>query len=154
MIKCKQPGPHEGDTPDRYGRGEIVNKNTPTSSAPGKRPLDPHLFSGPEGTADDVRVQAGYPVWNLIELWITANFNDATVFEGYADLSAEEWEAAKSYYREHKPFIDARIIANSQPAADDDVPAVQTPDEYFAYLAQRDQRQEWQGNTPARTGSR
>lgn len=131
-----------------------MNRATPSRSAPGKRPLDPHLFSGPEGTADDVRVQTGYPVWNLIALWMAANFNDATVLEGYTDLPAEEWDAAKRYYREHKPFIDARIIANSQPAADDDVPVVQTPDEYFAYLAQRDQHQERRGSAPSRNGSR
>lgn len=130
-----------------------MNETTTNSRMPGKKPLDPHLFSGPEGTADDVRVQTGYPVWNLIELWMAANYNDATVFEGYADLPTDEWEAAKRYYREHKPFIDARIIANSQPAADDDVPAVQTPDEYFAYLARRNQ-QERRDNASAHNGLR
>jgi uncharacterized protein (DUF433 family) len=104
---------------------------------PQKRPLDPHLFSGPSGTADDVRVQSGYPVWNLIELWLIAGHDDYAVAEGYSDMPAEEWKAAKQYYLDHKPFIDARIIANSQPAADDDVPALQTADEYFAWLGQQ-----------------
>lgn len=111
-----------------------------------KKPLDPHLVSGPEGTVDDVRVQTGYPLWNLIELWMVGHYNDATVFAGYEDLPPEEWEAAKRYYREHKPFIDARILANSQPAADDDIPAIQSVDEYFAYLAQHDQPDQ---DTPA-----
>jgi len=111
--------------------------NAANTLAPGKKPLDPHLFSGPMGTADDVRVQTGYPVWNLIELWMVANYNDADVIAGYSDMPQEEWEAAKRYYQEHKPFIDARIIANSQPAADDDVPALQTADDYFTWLAQR-----------------
>ncbi len=76
-------------------------------------------------------------VVNLIELWMVANYNDAEVFAGYSDMPHEEWEAAKQYYLTHKPFIDARIIANSQPAADDDIPAMQTPDEYFRWLAQQ-----------------
>jgi uncharacterized protein (DUF433 family) len=111
----------------------MANTTNPTTR--GKTPLDPHLFSGPTGAADDVRVQTGYPVWNLIELWRVANGNDAEVFASYGDLPREEWEAAKQYYFAHKPFIDARIIANSQPAADDTVPALQTADEYFAWLA-------------------
>jgi uncharacterized protein (DUF433 family) len=111
--------------------------NAAHTLASGKKPLDPHLFSGPMGTADDVRVQSGYPVWNLIELWMVANYNDDEVFAGYSDMPREEWEAAKHYYLAHKPVLDARIIANSQPAADDDVPAMQTADEYFRWLAQR-----------------
>ncbi len=106
-------------------------------AARGKKPLDPHLFSGPMGTADDVRVQTGYPVWNLIEAWRAADDDDDAVFAAYGDLPRDEWEAAKRYYRDHKPFIDARIIANSQPAADDDIPPMQTADEYFAWLATR-----------------
>ena len=102
--------------------------------SPKKKPLDPHLFSGPNGTADDVRVQSGYPVWNLIEAWMTAGYDDSTVAESYSDMPVAEWQAAKQYYLDHKPFIDARIIANIQPAADDDVPAMQTADEYFAWL--------------------
>lgn len=102
-----------------------------------KRPLDPYLFSGPKGTADDVRVQTGYPVWTLIAQWQAANYDDNVVLEGYADMPREEWDAAKRYYQTHKPFIDARIIANSQPEADDDVPPLQTADEYFAWLARQ-----------------
>jgi uncharacterized protein (DUF433 family) len=122
--------------------------NTMSTSALSKKPLDPHLFSGPQGTADDVRVQTGYPVWNLIELWRTSGENDDEVLAGYSDMPHEEWEAAKCYYLEHKPFIDARIIANSQPAADDDVPPMQTADDYFAWLATRDDDRETSSDTP------
>jgi uncharacterized protein (DUF433 family) len=115
---------------------------TPNTPTLGKKPLDPHLFSGPQGTADDVRVQTGYPVWNLIALWRATGENDDEVLTGYGDMPREEWEAAKRYYLDHKPFIDARIIANSQPAADDDVPPLQTADDYFAWLAARDDDRE------------
>ena len=100
-----------------------------------KHPLDSHLVSGPKGTADDVRVQTGDPIWNLIDLWVAGGYRDEVVFEGYADMPREEWEAAKRYYLDHKPFIDARIVANSQPLAEDVVPRFTTADEYFAYLA-------------------
>ena len=82
--------------------------NTTSTHALGKKPLDPHLFSGPQGTADDVRVQTGYPVWNLAELWRATGENDDEVLAGYSDMPREEWEAAKRYYFDHKPFIDAR----------------------------------------------
>lgn len=52
---------------------------------------------------------------------------------GYG-ISQEEWDAAMAYYLDHKPIIDARIISNSQPAADDDVPPLRTVEEYFAWL--------------------
>ena len=99
-----------------------------------KTPLDPHLFSGPKGTSDDVRVQSGYPIWNLIAQWQVERFNDEAVLATYEDMPRAEWEAAKRYYQTHKPFIDARIITNTQPAADDTVPALHTADEYFAWL--------------------
>ncbi len=103
--------------------------------APGKKPLDSHLFSGPMGTVDDVRVQTGYPVWNLIGAWMATNYNDDEVLAGYSDMPRAEWEAAKQYYLDHKVMIDARIISNTQPAADDDVPPLSTTEEYFAWLA-------------------
>jgi uncharacterized protein (DUF433 family) len=107
------------------------------NSAPGKKPLNPHLFAGAKGTVDDVRVQTGYPVWNLIETWMVGNFDDNEVLAGYSDMPREEWEAAKQYYLDHKAFIDARILTNSQPAADDDVPPMRTADEYFAWLDEK-----------------
>lgn len=111
--------------------------NTAGTTRPRKKPLDPHLFSGPKGVADDVRVQTGYPIWNLIAAWMASNYDDEEIIEGYAPMPREEWEAAKRYYADHKAFIDARIVANSQPAADDDVPPMRTADEYFVYLAER-----------------
>lgn len=107
--------------------------NAATSATPGKKPLNPHLLISQKGTVDDVRVQSGYPIWNLIGTWIATGNNDDEVIAGYG-ISREEWEAAKQYYVDHKPIIDARIITNSQPAADDDIPPVHTVDEYFAWL--------------------
>ncbi len=108
--------------------------NDTTQSAPGKKPLDPHLFVGSKGTVDDVRVQTGYPIWNLIDQWMGAGYDDKGVFEAYSDMPPEEWEAAKRYYLDHKPIIDARIIANTQPFADDDTPPFHTAEDYFAWL--------------------
>ncbi len=116
-------------------------------AAPGKKPLSPQLFSGPMGTVDDVRVQTGYPIWNLIGAWMAANFDDEEVLAGYSPMPREEWEAAKQYYLDHKLFIDARILSNSQPAADDDVPPMHTADEYFAWLDRK-------GKTDADAGKR
>jgi len=120
---------------------------TPSRGQPfKKKPLDPHLFSGAKGTADDVRVQIGYPIWTLIAQWQAANYSDDLLLAGYPDMPIEEWEAAKRYYRTHKPFIDARMIANSQPSADDDVPPMQTADEYFAYLASQSENGALEGD--------
>ena len=101
---------------------------------PAKKALDPHLLISDDKWADDVRVESGYPVWNLIGLWMAADYNDEEVISGY-NISREEWEAAKQYYLDHKPIIDARIIANTQPEADDDVPPLRSVEEYFAWLA-------------------
>ena len=111
---------------------EGVDRMTATDK---KTPLDPQLFSGPKGTAGDVHVQTGYPIWNLIAQWQAEQFNDEAVLAAYDDMPRTEWEAAKRYYQTHKPFIDARIIINTQPAADDTVPVLHTADEYFAWLA-------------------
>lgn len=102
--------------------------------SPGKKALDPSLTAGSRGTVDDVRVRTGYPVWNLIGTWIAAHYDDDAVLAGYTDMPREEWEAAKRYYLDHKIIFDAKLIVNSQPAADDDVPRMQTVDEYFAWL--------------------
>lgn len=99
-----------------------------------KKALDPHLLVSESGTADDVRVRSGYPVWNLVDLWMATSFDDNEVISGYG-ISREEWEAAKQYYLDHKPIIDARIIANTQPDADDDVPPLRSVEECFAWLA-------------------
>lgn len=109
-----------------------------SNMSPRKKPLDPHLFSGAKGTADDVRLQSGYPVWNLIGLWQSSGFDDEAVISGY-NISREEWEAARQYYLDRKPIIDARIIANTQPDADDDVPPLRTVEDYFAWLAQNNE---------------
>ena len=77
---------------------DTTNNNT-TYTAPGKKPLDPHLFVGSKGTVDDVRVQTGYPVWNLIAAWISSGYDDQDVLDGYSPMPPEEWEAAKRYYR-------------------------------------------------------
>lgn len=103
-------------------------------AVPGKKPLDSHLFSGPKGTADDVRVQSGYPLWNLIDAWTAAGQDDEAVILDY-HLTPDEWPAAKQYYLDHKPIIDARIILNTQPDADDDTPPLRTVEDYFAWLA-------------------
>jgi len=116
--------------------GPIVSYATDPRGKPfKKKPLDACLLSGPKGTADDVRVQTGYTVWTLIAQWQTANYDDDLLLAGYSDMPCEEWEAAKRYYLAHKPFIDARIVINSQPADDDDIPPLRTADEYFAFLS-------------------
>lgn len=43
-----------------------------SSATSGKKSLDQHLLTGARGTVDDVRVQSGYPVWNLIAAWMSA----------------------------------------------------------------------------------
>ena len=98
-----------------------------------KKPLDPHLFNGAKGTVDDVRVQSGYPLWNLIGAWIGTGYDDAALIHDH-ELDPAEWLAAKQYYLDHKPIIDARIITNSQPDADDDIPPMHTVEEYFSWL--------------------
>lgn len=120
--------------------------STPT---PGKKPLDPHLLMGAKRTVDDVRVQSGYPLWNVIDAWISSGHDDAVVQRDY-QLTHPAWEAAKQYYLDHKPMIDARIIANTQPDADDDVPALHTVEEYFAWLAGNsgDRRDDTPDGTP------
>ena len=109
-------------------------KQTAAGDAIGKRALDPHLFSGAKGTVDDVRVQSGYPVWNLVDAWIASRYDDEAIVRDYP-LDPAEWAAAKQYYLDHKPIFDARIITNTQPDADDDVPPLRTVEEYFAWLA-------------------
>jgi hypothetical protein len=103
------------------------------NSTSGKKPLSPHLFVGARGTVDDVRVSSGYPIWNLVAAWIMAGEDDRAPIAEYG-ISAQEWQAAKQYYLEHKPIFDARIITNSQPAADDDVPPISSVEDYFAWL--------------------
>jgi uncharacterized protein (DUF433 family) len=121
-----------------------TNNNT-THTAPGKKPLDPHLFSGSKGTVDAVRVQTGYPIWNLIAAWIASGYDDPDVLDGYSPMTAEAWEAAKRYYADHKTIIDARIIANSQPGAEDDVPPMQTVEEFYSWLMRDSDRDASQG---------
>lgn len=106
--------------------------------APGKKPLDPHLLISDRGTVDDVRVKSGYPIWNLIGDWMAQQYNDDAVIADYR-ISREEWDAAKAYYLSHKVIFDARIITNSQPDADDDIPPLRTVEEYFAWLSQNTQ---------------
>jgi len=103
--------------------------------AQGKKPLDPHLLISDRGTVDDVRVQSGYPIWNLIGDWMAQQYHDEAVIADY-NISHEEWEAAKTYYLTHKVIFDARIITNSQPDADDDTPPLRTVEEYFNWLSQ------------------
>lgn len=120
----------------------MSNIMTPTSgTTPDKKPLDPHLVCGPEGTVDDVRVQTGYPLWNLMDAWIATGYDDGAIMRDY-HLDPAEWEAAKAYYLDHKPIIDARIITNSQPGAEDNVPPLHTVEEYFAWLAHETDKRE------------
>lgn len=107
-----------------------------SDAAPGKKPLDEHLFVGSRGTVDDVRVQTGYPIRYLIGAWMASNYDDDEVIAGYADMPREEWEAAKRYYFDHKIVFDARIITDSQPGAEEDVPPMTSVEEYFAWLEQ------------------
>lgn len=107
------------------------------TAEPTKRQLDPHLLISDRGTVDDVRVQSGYPIWNLVSDWMARGYDDDAVMADYT-ISSEEWEAAKQYYLHHKVIFDARIITNSQPDADDDTPPLRTVEEYFAWLAQVD----------------
>jgi hypothetical protein len=112
---------------------ETTNDNT-THTTPDKKSLDPRLFVGSKTTAHDARVQTGYSIWNLVESWMGSNYDDNAVCDSYSDMPHEEWEAAKRYYLEHKPIIDARIIASTPPYADDDTPPPHTTEDYFAWL--------------------
>jgi uncharacterized protein (DUF433 family) len=117
----------------RSARKGLAMSNTAHHLAASKKPLDPHLFSGSKGTVDDVRVQSGFPVWNLVDAWIANGYDDEAIIRAY-QLDPAEWAAAKQYYLDHKPIIDARIITNTQPDAEDDVPALRTVEDYFAWL--------------------
>jgi hypothetical protein len=83
---------------------------------------------------DDVRVQSGYPLWNVVDVWMGAGYDDEALIRAYP-LDPAEWAAAKQYHLEHKPILDARIIANTQPAADDALPPMRTVEDYFSWLA-------------------
>jgi hypothetical protein len=96
----------------------------------------PYLLSGAERTPSDMRVTSGYPIWNLAAAWIAANYADEAVIEGY-HLDPREWAAAKAYYLDHKPIIDARIILNQQPDDDEDMPPMRTAEDFFAWVASR-----------------
>jgi hypothetical protein len=101
--------------------------------------VNTHLISGPKHEPSDMRVKSGYPIWNLAAAWIAANHSDEKVVADY-NLSLEEWAAAKAYYLDHKPMIDARIILNQQPSDSEDVPAMRTPEDFFAWLASKSHR--------------
>ncbi|MGH2515693.1 MAG: hypothetical protein ACRDHP_08560, partial [Ktedonobacterales bacterium] len=75
----------------------------------------------------------GYPVWNLIDAWIATGCDDAAIVRDY-HLDTAEWSAAKRYYLDHKPIFDARIIVNTQPDTEDDVPPMHSVEDYFAWL--------------------
>jgi len=49
------------------------------------------------GTVDDVRVQSGYPLWNLVDAWMGAGYEDDVLTHAY-HLDPAEWAAAKQYY--------------------------------------------------------
>jgi hypothetical protein len=118
------------------GESSAMSNTTQTTAhhaTPGKKHLDPHLYSGSKGTVDDVHVQSGYPLWNLVDAWIATGHDDDAILRDY-HLDPAEWTAAKQYYFDHKTIIDARIITNTQPDADDDVPPLRTVEEYFAWL--------------------
>jgi uncharacterized protein (DUF433 family) len=112
-----------------------------------KKPLDPHLFAQEHDGVDDVRVQTGYPIWNLIGAWIACGYNDDEVMAGYSDMPSEEWQAAKQYYFDHKIILDAKLITNTQPYADEDTPPMNTVEDYFAWLARRGQSEAQPGFT-------
>jgi len=72
---------------------------------------NPYLASGPRRNPSDMRVQSGYPIWNLIDGWMGVGYDDEAMIRDYK-LDPAEWAAAKQYYLDHKPMIDARIIAH------------------------------------------
>jgi hypothetical protein len=119
---------------------DTTNNNT-TPTTPGKKSLDPRLIVGSKGTVDEVRMPTGYPVWNLVDVWMGSNYDDNAVYDSHSDMSHEEWEAAKRSYLDHEPRSDARIIADIQPYADDDTPPFRTTEDYFAWLMRNSVRE-------------
>jgi hypothetical protein len=47
--------------------GKLAQNVATNTTAPGRRPLDLHLFSGSKGAEDDVRFQSGFPCQACIE---------------------------------------------------------------------------------------
>ncbi|HEV7126000.1 MAG TPA: hypothetical protein VGN32_01010, partial [Ktedonobacterales bacterium] len=68
-----------------------------------------------------------------MDAWIAAAYDDQAILRDY-HLDPAEWDASKRYYLNHKPIIDARIITNTQPDADDDIPPMRSVAEYFTWL--------------------
>jgi hypothetical protein len=103
------------------------------------QPTSPYLEPGPSGTASDMRVASGYPIWNLIDAWIATGYVDAEVIAAY-DLDPHEWAAAKQYYLDHKAVFDAQLIRNLEPNAGELPSGITTADEFFAWIG-RQQKQ-------------
>jgi hypothetical protein len=101
------------------------------------QPTDAFLLPGPENTASDMHVQSGYPIWNLIANWMTHQYNDDRVIADYS-LDPAEWQAAKTFYFNHKAMIDAKIILNQEPIGDL-VDGLTTPEAFFAWVQQQRQ---------------
>ena len=112
--------------------------NTPHTTEPAA-PADPYLEPGPEETASDMRVVSGYPIWNLIGAWMTADHSDAEVIDAYG-LDPREWDAAKRYYLDHQAVFDARLIRQFEPKADDLPLGLSTAEAYFAWVAHQARR--------------
>jgi hypothetical protein len=94
--------------------------------------LDHYLEYGSDHRASEMHVRSGYPIWNLIGDWITQHYNDDAVMRDY-QIEPAEWAAAKTYYFAHKAVIDARLIANQEPADEEIEPGITTSEEFFAW---------------------
>ena len=106
--------------------------HTSSTTTPSSRYLEP----GPKGTASDMRVVSGYPVWNLIDTWLASDRSDQAVLQAYG-LSPAEWSAAREYYLAHRAVFDAVLIRQLEPLADELPPGLTTADQFYAWLRQR-----------------
>jgi uncharacterized protein (DUF433 family) len=144
-----------GTTGGSEAGGTIFTYTSPHLRPRRDKPLDPHLFIPDEREGvSHVHVQTGYPVWNLIAAWMASNYDDEQVLADYSDMPRAEWEAAKRYYLAHKLFIDARIVLNSEPYAEDDVPPMASADEYYAYLIRQEAEEAARDTNTSAQGAR
>jgi len=144
-----------GATGDTNASGTNFSYASPQLGPRRDKPLDSHLFVPDEREGvSHVLVQTGYPVWNLIAAWMASNYDDEQVLTDYSDMPRAEWETTKRYYLDHKLFIDARIVLNSEPYAEDDVPPMASADEYYAYLIRQEAEEAAQDTEQSTQGTR
>lgn len=96
--------------------------------------MNQYLAHGADRRASDMHVRSGYPIWNLIGDWIAQDYDDTAVIHDY-NLDPAEWDAAKTYYLQHRAVIDARLIRNQEPMDEEIEPGIATPEDFFAWAA-------------------